>query len=194
MIPRPTDLPAIDVSTGLVHAVIETPRHARAKLDYDPETGYYKLHDVLPEGFTFPFNFGFIPSTLAEDGDPLDILVFTDAILPTGCLLTVRLLGVIEAEETLKKDMLKGRSNRNDRLIATPSGDPATTSLTSIDQLRPEFVDQIERFFRSYGEFKGKEWKTLGRGGPDRALELVEHAIEQRRRSGRESSARSQSD
>ncbi|HWE00116.1 MAG TPA: inorganic diphosphatase [Bryobacteraceae bacterium] len=187
MIPRPTDFPAIDPATGLVNAIIETPKQARAKLDYDPETGYYKLHDVLPEGFTFPFNFGFVPSTLAEDGDPLDVLVCTDAILPTGSLLTVRLLGVIEAEETVKN-----RSNRNDRLIATPSGDPAAASLTSIDQLRPEFLDQIERFFRNYGEFKGKQWKTLGRGGPDRALALIERAIEQRRRDGQKPSSSSQ--
>jgi inorganic pyrophosphatase len=187
VIPRPTDFPAIDPATGLVNAIIETPKQARAKLDYDPETGYYKLHDVLPEGFTFPFNFGFVPSTLAEDGDPLDVLVCTDAILPTGSLLTVRLLGVIEAEETVKN-----RSNRNDRLIATPSGDPAAASLTSIDHLRPEFLDQIERFFRNYGEFKGKQWKTLGRGGPDRALALIERAIEQRRREGQKPSSSSQ--
>jgi inorganic pyrophosphatase len=187
MITRPIDLPAIDPGSGLVNAVIETPKRARAKLDYDPETGYYKLHDVLPEGFAFPFNFGFVPSTVAEDGDPLDILVITDAILPTNCLLTVHLLGVIEAEETLKN-----RSNRNDRLVATPAGDPAAASLTSIDHLRPEFRDQIERFFRSYGEFKGKQWKTLGRGGPDRALELVEQAIEQCRREGHKSGSSSQ--
>jgi inorganic pyrophosphatase len=178
MTQRANDLPAIDSATGMVNAVIETSKHARAKLDYDPESGYYKLHDVLPEGLLFPFNFGFVPSTLAEDGDPLDILVITDAVLPSNCLLTVRLLGVIEAEETPEG---KRESNRNDRLVGTPSGDPATASLGSIEDLRPEFLDQIERFFKSYGEFKGKEWNTLGRNGPDRALELVEKGMQERR-------------
>jgi inorganic pyrophosphatase len=179
MIQRASDLPSIDRDTGSVNAVIETSKNARAKLDYDPESGYYKLHDVLPEGLLFPFNFGFIPSTLAEDGDPLDVLVITEAVLPANCFLTVRLLGVIEAEEKIKE---KQDSNRNDRLVSVPSGDPALASLASIHDLRPEFLDQIERFFKSYGEFKGKEWKTLGRSGPDRALELVEEAVEVRRR------------
>ncbi len=175
MIERASDLPAIDRGTGMANAIIETSKHARAKLDYEPRSGYYKLHDVLPEGLEFPFNFGFIPSTLAEDGDPLDLLVITDAILPPNCLLTVRLLGVIEAEEKVKQ---KQHANRNDRLVGVPSGDPAAASLASIHELRPEYLDQIERFFKSYGEFKGKEWKTLGRSGPDRALELVEQAME----------------
>jgi inorganic pyrophosphatase len=178
MIQRASDLAAIDRDTGMVNAIIETSKHARAKLDYDPESGYYKLHDVLPEGLVFPFNFGFIPSTLAEDGDPLDVLVITDAVLPSNCFLTVRLLGVIESEERLKQ---KQKAHRNDRLVGVPSGDPAAASLASIHDLRPEFLDQIERFFRSYGEFKGKEWTTLGRSGPDRALELVEEAMEARR-------------
>src|SRR5581483_2938023 len=110
---------------------------------------------------------------------PLDLLVITDAVLPPNCFLTVRLLGVIEAEEKPKG---KQNPNRNDRVIGVPSGDPAAASLDSIHDLRPEFLDQIERFFKSYGEFKGKEWVTLGRSGPDRALELVETAVEERRR------------
>lgn len=178
MIQRASDLPAIDRETGMVNAIIETSKHARAKLDYDPDSGYYKLHDVLPEGLLFPFNFGFIPSTLAEDGDPLDVLVITDAVLPSNCFLTVRLLGVIEAEEKMDA---KKEANRNDRLVGVPSGDPAAASVSSLHDLRPEFLDQIERFFKSYGEFKGKEWKTLGRSGPDRALEMVEQAMEERR-------------
>lgn len=68
MIQRASDLPAIDRDTVRVNAVIETSRNARAKLDYDPESGYYKLHDVLPEGLLFPFNFVFIPSTWRKTG------------------------------------------------------------------------------------------------------------------------------
>lgn len=86
---------------------------------------------------------------------------------------------MIEAEEKTDE---KQEANRNDRLVAVPSGDPALASLASIHDLRPEFLDQIERFFKSYGEFKGKEWKTLGRSVPDRALELVEEGVEARRR------------
>lgn len=170
-------LPVIDAKTGLVNAVIETTKHSRAKLDFDPDSGFYKLHDILPEGFTFPFNFGFIPSTLAEDGDPLDVLILTDAELPCGLVLTIRLLGVIEAEETEQ-----GRTRHNDRLVAVPSGDPAANSLHAIEDVPAELLDQFERFFKSYGDFKGKQWKTLGRGGAERALERVEQAAEQRRR------------
>ncbi len=177
MIGNPLDLPSFDPATGLVNAVIETPKHSRVKIDLDPVSGCYKTHDILPEGFTFPFNFGLIPGTLAGDGDPLDILLITDAEIPMGALATARLVGVIEAEE-----VEDGRRNRNDRLLAVPSGDPALRSVERIEHLRAELVEQIERFFETYGEFKGKQWKTLGRGGPERARSLVESAREAKRK------------
>src|SRR5437868_13373634 len=96
-----------------VTVVIETPKGSRNKLKFDPATRKFKLSKVMPEGMMFPYDFGFVPSTKAEDGDPLDVLVLTDAPLFPGCLVECTLIGAIEAEQ--KEE---GETERNDRLIA----------------------------------------------------------------------------
>jgi inorganic pyrophosphatase len=96
-----------------VSVIIETPRGSRNKLKYDPDQGMYKLSQVMPEGMMFPYDFGFVPGTKAEDGDPLDVLVLSDEPLFPGCLVDCFLVGVIEAEQEMD-----GSVKRNDRLIA----------------------------------------------------------------------------
>ena len=86
-------LPAFDKKTKLLHAVIETPKRSPNKYAYDPDLGCITLGKTLPEGMSFPFDFGFIPSTLGDDGDPLDILVLMDFPAVAGCLVKARLLG-----------------------------------------------------------------------------------------------------
>lgn len=103
----------LDREAGTCRAIVETPAGHRAKFDYDPDTGLFELNGVLPAGMAFPLAFGFIPATRGQDGDPVDVLIMADEALPVGCLTTVRLLGVIEAEQTEN-----GKTFRNDRLIA----------------------------------------------------------------------------
>ena len=86
-----------------VYAVIETPQGSRNKYDFKPKMNMYELCKVLPAGTAFPLNFGFIPRTLAEDGDPLDVLVITDVPASTGCVIECRVIGVIEAIQTEKE-------------------------------------------------------------------------------------------
>lgn len=105
-----SDLPAIDPESGEVVAVVETPRGSRNKYDYDPKYAAFRLSGVLPEGSTFPYDFGCIPSTLGEDGDPLDILILMDEGMPVGCVLTVRLIGVIEAKQRSKGEEWRVRN------------------------------------------------------------------------------------
>ncbi len=93
-------------------AIIETPKGSRNKFDYDPDSGLFMLGGLLPEGMMFPYDFGFLPSTLGEDGDPLDILVLMDAPAHVGCLMEVRIIGIITAEQT--ED---GKTESNDRLL-----------------------------------------------------------------------------
>src|ERR1043165_247025 len=90
----------LDLKKGTCRAIIETPKGCRNKFDYDPDSGLFMLGGLLPEGMMFPFDFGFIPSTLGGDGDPLDILVLMDAPAHVGCLIEVRVIGIIEAEQT----------------------------------------------------------------------------------------------
>src|SRR5262245_29594058 len=107
-----------------VNVIVETPKGSHTKFKYDEEHGLFMFDKTLPIGQTFPFDFGFLPSTRGDDGDPLDVLVLTDEPTFVGCLIHGKLLGVIEAEQTEN-----GKTERNDRLIAVPieakSGKPS---------------------------------------------------------------------
>ena len=154
----------------LLSVIIETPRGSRNKFDYDPALGLFKLGGVLPAGAVFPFDFGFVPSTTGGDGDPLDVLVLMDEAAFTGCYVEARLLGVIEAEQT-ERD---GETTRNDRLIAVAAAARNHREVHSLAQLSENLLDDIEHFFVSYNEMKGKKFEPLGRFGTQRARRLVE--------------------
>ena len=166
-------LKTFDPETKDLNVVIETPRGSRNKYDYDPETGAFKLAHVLAEGLTFPNDFGFIPSTLAEDGDPLDVMVLLDSPIAVGCVLTARLIGVIEAEQT----EVDGTRCRNDRLLAVATHAHVHSEVNSIADLDKKVVDEIEHFFVYYNERRGKKFKPLGRYGPKRAMKLVKQSM-----------------
>src|SRR6516164_6188104 len=111
--PDLTTLPhRLDAKNCTCRAIIETPKGFRNKFDYDPDSGLFMLGGLLPEGMMFPFDFGFIPSTLGDDGDPLDVMVLMDAPAHVGCLIEVRIIGIITAEP-----MQDGKSESNDRLL-----------------------------------------------------------------------------
>lgn len=156
-----------------LNVIIETPKGSRNKYDYDEESGLFKLGGVLPAGAVFPFDFGFVPSTLGGDGDPLDVLVLMDEPAFTGCLVRVRALGVIEAEQT-ERD---GVTTRNDRLVGVAAESRLHRKVRSLASLGDNLLDEIEHFFISYNVAKGKEFKPLGRFGPPRALKLVEEGF-----------------
>lgn len=153
-------------------AVIESPAGSRAKFDFNRETGLFELHRMLPAGLVFPLDFGFVPFTLGEDGDPLDVLVLTEAALPVGCLLHVRLLGVIEAEQTEEVD---GRPNtvRNDRIIARLAESRSYREVVRLDQLGRSFAEELQRFFEALNELKGNRFQVTAIAGPERAAELI---------------------
>jgi inorganic pyrophosphatase len=175
---KPLDqLPTFVKSDGedkeeVLNVVIETPRGSRNKFKYDPDTGHFSLGGVLPAGHSFPFDFGFVPSTTGEDGDPLDVLVLMDEPAFCGCLAHCRLIGVIEAEQT--ED---GETNRNDRLIAVYANARTHEGLRDLADLSPNLLKEIEHFFVSYNRARGKEFKPLGRHGPKRARKLVEKGM-----------------
>jgi inorganic pyrophosphatase len=161
-----------------INVIIETPKGSRNKFDYDEELGLFKLGGVLPAGASFPFDFGFVPSTLGGDGDPLDILVLMDEPAFTGCLVATRLIGVIEAEQT-ERDAAR---ERNDRLIGVASNSRVQADVRTIEELSKNLLDEIEHFFVSYNVIKGKEFKPLGRFGPERARKIIMEGMESFRR------------
>ncbi|MFL6451560.1 MAG: inorganic diphosphatase [Bryobacteraceae bacterium] len=150
-------------------AIIETPKGRRNKFDFDPEYGLFALGGLLPEGLAFPFDFGFIPSTLGEDGDPLDVVVLLDEPGHVGCLLDVRIIGVIEADQ-----IQDGKRTVNNRLIAVAVHSYSRQNLKSIKDVGKSVLDQLEEFFISYNKSRGKRFIVKGRHGPKRASELFE--------------------
>ena len=166
-------LPAYDKKTGELNVVIETPKDSRNKYAYDEKIGIFVLKGVLAVGHSFPFDFGYIPQTKGGDGDPLDVLVLMDEPAFAGCLVPSRLIGVIEAEQT----ELDGKTTRNDRLIAVASDSHNHSEIKSINDLNEKLIDEIEHFFVSYNEAKGKKFKSLGRFGARKAKNLVEEAM-----------------
>jgi inorganic pyrophosphatase len=168
----PFDCVPTYAESGELNVIIETPKGARNKFKYEPDLGIFTLGGVLPQGAVFPFDFGFVPGTEGGDGDPLDVLVLMDEPAFAGCLVPSRLIGVIEAEQT--ED---GVTERNDRLIAVAANSHNHADIHSIDALSGNIVEEIEHFFVSYNEAKGKRFKTLARRGPRRAETIVRQGL-----------------
>jgi inorganic pyrophosphatase len=157
-----------------VTVVIETSRGSRNKLGYDPTNGAFRLKFVLPEGMVFPYDFGFVPSTRAEDGDPLDVLVLLDHPAPAGCLVGARLIGIIEARQRETDDR---EWTRNDRLLGVATHARTHRHITALSDLRPGQCDEIAAFFSQYSRLNGRAFEVLGQSGPDAARAALERAI-----------------
>jgi inorganic pyrophosphatase len=177
-------LDPVDPESGAVRAIIETPAGSRHKLKYDEELGLFTIDRVLPRGAEFPYDFGFIPSTRGEDGDPIDVLVLLEAPSYPGCALPVRLIGVVEAEQS--ED---GEKVRNDRLLAVLDAPKSPAKIHSLDDLPAGQLDEIEHFFVSFNRWAGREYRSLGRHGPDRARALLEQARSTEEKNARRSPA-----
>ena len=163
----PLDIDSFSENGGL-DVIIETVQGSGNKFKYDPRGNLFVLHHVLPKGIHFPYDFGFIPSTLGEDGDPLDVLVLMDAPVFPGCLVHTRLVGVIEAIQKEPK-----RRDRNDRLIAVERKSITWGEIDSLDDLPESILDHIESFFIDYNQRRGNEFIPQGRHNAKKALELV---------------------
>src|SRR6202166_3023401 len=128
---NPSHLQAVDEDDqAIIRVVIEPPKGSRNKYAFDEEQRVFGLKRVLPAGMTFPYDFGFIPSTLAEDGDPTDVLVLMDEPAFPGCLLKCRVVGVIEGEQAKKK-----KKDRNDRIVAVEQENHSYAYVKHVDDL-----------------------------------------------------------
>ena len=130
-------LPAIQ--EGKVHVVVEASRGMTAKCRYDPRRELFVLGKPLPHGLVYPYDWGFIPGTLGDDGDPLDALILHDAACPVGCLVECQPLAMLEVEE-----QKKGQKQRNDRFLFIPDTDKTVKK----DVLTPALKKELEQFFK----------------------------------------------
>ncbi|HII70919.1 inorganic diphosphatase [Methanopyrus kandleri] len=153
----------------VVYAVIEIPRGSRNKYEYDEERGFFKLDRVLYSPFHYPLDYGFIPRTLYDDGDPLDILVIMQDPTFPGCVIEARPIGLMKMLDD---------SDQDDKVLAVPTEDPRFKDVKDLDDVPKHLLDEIAHMFSEYKRLEGKETEVLGWEGADAAKEAIVHAIE----------------
>jgi inorganic pyrophosphatase len=164
----PTLLKPLDKKNEFLRVVIETPKGSRNKFKYDPELACYRLNSVLPEGMVFPYDFGFVPCTKAQDGDPVDVLLLMDVPAYPGIVVESRIIGIIEAEQS--ED---GKKLRNDRIVAVAKDSLVHSNIKKPSDLNEHMLNEVERFFTNYNQEHGKGFKVLGVKNKDAAMKLI---------------------
>jgi len=152
-----------------LNVIVEIPKLSRVKYELDKDTGLIKYDRVLYSPMHYPANYGFVPQTLWEDGDPLDVLVLGDEPLVPGCIVEARPIGVL--------DMIDGGEG-DAKVLAVPTSDPRWKSTKDISDLEPHLLEEIKHFFTVYKDLQMKkvevgEWK-----GKEEATKAVEQSIE----------------
>ena len=167
--------PAHDVSPGpnppdRIHAYIEIPRGSRNKYELDKETGLLRLDRLLYSSVHYPGDYGFVPQTLADDGDPLDVLVLTTEPTFPGCLILVRPIGVFSMSD---------EKGRDEKVLCVPLADPHRRQVRGLNDLPPHLLDEIHHFFAVYKELEGISTTTEGWEDRVVARELIRRAMDE---------------
>jgi inorganic pyrophosphatase len=151
-----------------VYAVVETPRGSRAKFEYDPKLRAFTLAKPLIAGLTYPYDWGFIPSTKADDGDPLDVLIIHEAATYPGLVLACKPIGLLEV---IQVD--RGEKERNDRLFVVPDRAPFEGHLQDIRRMPKRAISELETFFQTTDALEAKHLEFRGWRGPAEARKLI---------------------
>ena len=144
--------------------IVEIPKGTVNKIEYDAELGIFRLDRPLHSPLHYPGDYGFVPGTLAEDGDPLDVIALMQDPTFTGCLLEVRPLGLL--------DMVDG-DEKDQKILAVPNRSPHFEQIHTVDQVWPHLRREIEHFFNIYKELEGKQTSITGWRGPIDARKLI---------------------
>ncbi|MBZ0274135.1 inorganic diphosphatase [bacterium] len=165
-----------DVELGDIdafRAVIEIPKGSKVKYELDKESGLIKVDRVLYSSVVYPANYGFLPRTLGDDDDPLDVLVLMQEPVVPLSLLYARPIGMMEMVDQGKQD---------EKIIAIHLHDPAYASYNNISELPPHVMQEVRRFFEDYKKLENKEVLVRDFFGPAKAKDTIRHAIENYRR------------
>ena len=152
----------------IVNAIIEIPQGSRAKYEVDKETGLLKLDRVIYSSFHYPINYGFIPQTLGQDGDPLDILVFCSQSIQSLCLVEAKVIGNMQMIDQGQMD---------DKIIAVAAKDPSVNHITSVDELPPHFVAELRNYFEQYKVLENKKVVIDNFQEKEIAITVIDSAI-----------------
>lgn len=166
---RYIDIPAGKDLPDRLNAIIEIPRGSRNKYEYCVEYNCFKLDRVLASPMHYPTAYGFVPSTLYVDGDPLDILILTDEPTFTGCLVEVRPIGTMKMIDCGLQD---------DKVVAVPVNDMRYHHYYSLDQMKPHMLVEIEYFYSMYKDLEGKQTQSMGWEGLEYTRQIIMESID----------------
>ena len=164
----PDQIDSFGTKNKTLRVVIETPKGSRNKFAYDPELGAFKLSSVLGEGMVFPYDFGFVPQTKDEDGDPTDVLLLMHEPAFPGCVVESRIIGVIQAEQSEDGKMI-----RNDRVLAVSSRSHDHADIKEPKDLNSNMLKELEDFFVAYNKARDRKFRILGLKDADTAMKLI---------------------
>jgi inorganic pyrophosphatase len=156
------------VDAGIVEVVVEIPRGSRNKYEYDKKRGIFVLDRVLYSSVHYPTDYGYIPGTLAEDGDPLDALVIVNEPTFPGCHILTRPIGMLDMTD---------EHGRDHKILAVPVSDPRFQSITSLNSLDPHWLAEIDNFFRTYKTLEGVETEVVGWEDVDSVARVIDEAV-----------------
>ncbi|HEU5145075.1 MAG TPA: inorganic diphosphatase [Chryseosolibacter sp.] len=163
-----------EVSAGknppeLVNGIIEIPRGSRAKYEIDKESGLIKLDRVIYASMYYPLNYGFIPQTLGEDGDPLDIVVLTQVSVVPLCLIPSKVIGVMQMID---------RGEADEKIIAVAEQDPSVSGISDVKDLPPHLISELRHFFENYKTLENKKVVINDFLPREEAFKVVETSLE----------------
>jgi inorganic pyrophosphatase len=165
--PNYLELPVGPHAPDLVNAVIEIPLEGISKYEYDKELHVFRLDRNLYSPVHYPGDYGFIPSTLGDDGDPLDVLVLVDTASFPGCIQTVRPIGVLEMVDQGQGD---------EKILAVGEGNPRYADVKNYTDIYPHILKEIHHFFSIYKDLEGKNVVVHGWRDVDQALKVIDKA------------------
>ena len=153
---------------GIVNVLIEIPAGSKNKYEFDKDMQAFALDRVLFASVQYPFDYGFIPNTLADDGDPLDGMVIMDQPTFPGCVIAARPIGMLE--------MIDG-GDRDEKLLCVPAEDPRYTDVKTLSDIAPHRLEEIAEFFRTYKNLEKKVTEIQGWQDADKVATLVDECI-----------------
>jgi len=162
------DIPAGRRVPDIINAIVEIPKGERNKYEYDPDYNLFRLDRVLASPMHYPTAYGFVPSTIFSDGDPVDIMILIDEPTFVGCLIEVRPIGVMRLIDSGKQD---------DKIIAVPIADYHYSHYLGLENMKPHSLEEIKYFYSHYKNLEGMETEFAGWGGIDYASEMLHESM-----------------
>jgi inorganic pyrophosphatase len=157
----------------VVNAIVEIPKGRRSKFEIDKETGLFRLDRYLFSSSHYPGDYGFIPQTLAEDGDALDILVMVNEPTFSGCLIEASVVGLFRMTD---------RGAADYKVLGVPHSDPLFEHVRGLNDVPSHFLREVEHFFSTYKQLEGVHVEAQGWAGADQAIEEVRASVERHKR------------